>query len=214
VNGANWIPAECDVSIRPGWFYHASEDSLVKTPEALFAIYLKSVGRGANFLLNIPANRRGLISSYDSAALLGFAALRRKNFHSSILEHPGASVQLNGKNVRSELTDGNEDTWISAGKDYKNASIDIRFNKKTELNCIELKEPVQEGQRVKSFTIELRNGNELLASLQQTTIGHQRILTFPLQSVTSIRIKITDAKTDPLINELAVFKIDEDLVEK
>jgi alpha-L-fucosidase len=214
VNGANWIPAECDVSIRPGWFYHASEDSLVKTPEALFAIYLKSVGRGANFLLNVPANRSGLISSYDSAALLGFAALRRRNFHSSILRNPGVSVQLNGKNVRTELTDGKEDTWISAGKDYKNASIDIRFNKETEVNCIELKEPVQEGQRVKSFTIELRNGKELLASLQQTTIGHQRILTFPVQVVTGIRIKITDAKTDPLISELAVFKIDEDLVEK
>jgi len=214
LNGTNWIPAECDVSIRPGWFYHASEDSLVKTPEALFEIYLKSVGRGANFLLNVPANRSGLISSYDSSALMGFAALRRKSFHSSILRDAGTSVQLNGKNVRAELTDGKEDSWVSAGKDYKNAFLDIRFRKKTELNCIELKEPVQQGQRVKSFTIELRNGNQLLGRLEQTTIGHQRILTFPTQAVTGIRIKITDAKTDPLISELAVFKIDEDLVEK
>ncbi len=58
VNGRNWIPAECDVSIRPGWFYHAKEDSMVKSPETLFGIYLKSVGRGANLILNVPPDRR------------------------------------------------------------------------------------------------------------------------------------------------------------
>ncbi len=61
INGKNWIPAECDVSIRPGWFYHKEEDDKVKTPEQLFELYLKSVGRGANLLLNIPPDRRGLI---------------------------------------------------------------------------------------------------------------------------------------------------------
>jgi len=214
VNGANWIPAECDVSIRPGWFYHASEDAKVKTPGTLFEIYLKSVGRGANFLLNVPADRRGLISAYDSAALMGFAALRTKSFHSSLLKGGDASIQLGKKNVKPELTDGKENTWSSLGKDYKNEFLDIRFNKITELNCIRLKEPLQNGQRVASFTIELLNGNKLLSSLEQTTIGHQRILTFPTQSVTQIRIKITKAKADPLISGIAAYKIDSDLVEK
>ena len=214
VNGANWIPAECDVSIRPGWFYHASEDAKVKTPGTLFEIYLKSVGRGANFLLNVPADRRGLISAYDSAALMGFAALRTKSFHSSLLEGGDASIQLGAKNVKPELTDGKGNGWISLGKDYKNEFLDIRFNKITELNCIRLKEPLQNGQRVASFTIELLNGNKLLSSLEQTTIGHQRILTFPTQAVTRIRIKITNARADPLISGIAAFKIDSDLVEK
>jgi alpha-L-fucosidase len=214
VNGANWIPAECDVSIRPGWFYHASEDAKVKTPGTLFEIYLKSVGRGANFLLNVPADRRGLISAYDSAALMGFAALRTKSFHSSLLEGGDASIQLGTKNVKPKLTDGKGNTWISLGKDYKNEFLDIRFNKITELNCIRLKEPLQNGQRVASFTIELLNGNKLLSSLEQTTIGHQRILTFPTQSVTQIRIKITKARADPLISGIAAYKIDSDLVEK
>ncbi|HKP31605.1 MAG TPA: alpha-L-fucosidase, partial [Chitinophagaceae bacterium] len=62
VFGKNWIPAECDVSIRPGWFYHKEEDNKVKSPEELFDLYLKSVGRGANLLLNIPPDRRGLIN--------------------------------------------------------------------------------------------------------------------------------------------------------
>ncbi|MBK6931786.1 MAG: alpha-L-fucosidase [Saprospirales bacterium] len=71
-NGAHWIPAECDVSIRPGWFYHPEEDDRVKTPDQLFDIYLKSVGRGANLILNVPPDRRGRIHPRDSAALAGF----------------------------------------------------------------------------------------------------------------------------------------------
>jgi alpha-L-fucosidase len=214
VNGANWIPAECDVSIRPGWFYHASEDSLVKSPKTLFEIYLKSVGRGANFLLNVPADRRGLIASPDSAALMGFARLRSASFHSSLTENRGTTVMLDGKNVRPELTDGNEDTWISMGADYKNKFLDIRFDKITEVNCVLLKEPLQNGQRVKSFTVELLKGNRLLASLNQTTIGHQRILTFPKQAITGMRIRINDAKADPLLSGISIFRIDDDLVEK
>ena len=151
VNGANWIPAECDVSIRPGWFYHASEDSLVKTPEKLFEIYLKSVGRGANFLLNVPADRRGLISTYDSASLVAFAALRKKSFHLSLLQNGGASVRLGKENVKEVLTDGKENTRISMGDDYKSKFLDIRFNKLQELNCIQLKEPLQERTKGKSL---------------------------------------------------------------
>ena len=71
-NGTAWIPAEVDVSIRPGWFYHAEEDSLVKTPERLFEIYLTSVGRGSTLLLNVPPDKRGLIHENDLAALKGW----------------------------------------------------------------------------------------------------------------------------------------------
>ena len=214
VNGANWIPAECDVSIRPGWFYHASEDSLVKTPEKLFEIYLKSVGRGANFLLNVPADRRGLISTYDSASLVAFAALRRKSFHLSLLQNGGASIRLGKENVKEVLTDGKENTRISMGEDYKSKFLDIRFNKLQELNCIQLKEPLKNGQRLKAFIIELLNGNQVLYRMEQTTIGHQRILTFPMQAVKQIRIRVTDAKADPLISEVGAYHIDERLVEK
>lgn len=80
VYGSNWIPAECDVSIRPGWFYHKEEDDKVKSPEVLFDLYLKSVGRGANFLLNVPPDQRGLIHENDSAALVGFKKLKDNTF--------------------------------------------------------------------------------------------------------------------------------------
>ena len=84
MNGKNWIPAECDGSIRPGWFYHKEEDEKVKTPEQLFQLYLRSVGRGANLLLNVPPDRRGLISERDSTALIEFKKLRDDNFKENL----------------------------------------------------------------------------------------------------------------------------------
>ena len=202
------------MSIRPGWFYHSAEDSLVKTPKALFEIYLKSFGRGSNLLLNVPADRSGLISAYDSAALMGFARLREESFHSSLIKKDNAEILLNKKNVTESLTDENENTWITLGNDYATDFLEIRFTKIQSVNCMLLKEPLQNGQRVNSFTIELWNGNQLLYRLEQTTIGHQRMLTFPVQTVTRIRIKITGAKSDPMISEVGVYQIDEQLVEK
>lgn len=83
-NGKSWIPAECDVSIRPGWFYHKEENEKVKTPAELFGLYLRSVGRGANLLLNVPPDRNGLISKEDSAALVGFKKLREECFAKTV----------------------------------------------------------------------------------------------------------------------------------
>src|SRR5690606_23958812 len=79
-DGTHWIPAEVDVSIRPGWFYHAREDSLVKSPEALLDIYLTSVGRGSTLLLNVPPDKTGRINQRDVDALSGFRKLLDETF--------------------------------------------------------------------------------------------------------------------------------------
>ena len=95
MNGKNWIPAECDVSIRPGWFYHREEDEKIKTPEELFQLYLKSVGRGANLLLNVPPDRTGRINEKDSAALVRFKKLRDESFNKVFVECNSDSVVIN-----------------------------------------------------------------------------------------------------------------------
>jgi alpha-L-fucosidase len=79
-HGSRWLPAECDVSIRPGWFWHERENARVKTSEQLIDLYYKSVGRGANLLLNVPPNRDGLVSAEDAASLKAFGAWRRNTF--------------------------------------------------------------------------------------------------------------------------------------
>ncbi len=149
VNGKVWIPAECDVSIRPGWFYHKEEDDKVKAPEELFRLYLKSVGRGANLLLNVPPDREGLIDAHDSAVLVGFKQLRDESFDKPI--------------VNKKFTD--------ASSTYK---IDLHQSQK--INCIVLKEDIATGQKIKSFTIQLQQKNNTVKELHANTIGKKLIL--------------------------------------
>jgi alpha-L-fucosidase len=211
VNGKNWIPAECDVSIRPGWFYHAAEDSLVKSPEKLFSIYLKSVGRGANLILNVPPDRRGLISSYDSAALMGFARLRLESFFNNLILNENAVIFFEGQNITNLLADGNGD--FNLGNAYKKENVEIVFAKSIAVNCIFLKEAVSKGQRIKSFSIELYDGDSLVYRTNRSTIGHHRLVSFPTRHANKIDIRITDAKSDPILNGMGVYFISERLVE-
>jgi alpha-L-fucosidase len=210
--GKNWIPAECDVSIRPGWFYHPNEDSLVKSPEQLFKIYLKSVGRGANLLLNVPPDRRGLITSYDSAALMGFARLRLESFFNNLIQNENAVIFYEGRNITNVLANGNGDFGL--GKQYKKEYLEIVFNKPVAMNCIFLKEAVAHGQLIKAFNISFFKGDSLIFKKTGTTVGHHRLISFSTQHADRIRVQIDDAKSEPILNGLGVYFIPEKLVER
>jgi alpha-L-fucosidase len=118
-------------------------------------------------------------------------------------------ISLGNKNLTDLLTNDNENSWVNLGNDYANVFLDIRFNHIQLMNCIRLEEPVQNGQRVKSFSIEILKGGEFMYRLDETTIGHQRILTFPLTSADEIRIFVKDSKSNPLISEIDVYRIDD-----
>jgi alpha-L-fucosidase len=94
--GTHWLPAECDVSIRPGWFYHPAEDDKVKSPEQLLELYYQSVGRGASFLLNLPPDRRGRIHESDERSLRGFGRLLERTFALDL----AAGARASASNVR------------------------------------------------------------------------------------------------------------------
>jgi len=187
-NGKNWIPAECDVSIRPGWFYHQQEDDKVKTPEQLFQLYLKSVGRGSALLLNVPPDRRGLINEHDSAALVGFKKLRDESFGKAVI---------------------NKKFPLAYNNNYK-----IRFGSLKKINCIVLKEPIQLGQRVKNFIVEVKKDGNVVKEIAGTTIGRKRILTFESTEANGFDIIFIDAKAKPIVSEASAYLIDEGLIEK
>jgi alpha-L-fucosidase len=101
-HGSHWLPAECDVSIRPGWFWHERENARVKTPAQLIDLYYQSAGRGANLLLNVPPNRDGLLSTEDIASLKAFGEYRRRVFDKKL--PPGA--EFNVIRVREDIRYG------------------------------------------------------------------------------------------------------------
>ncbi|HLO39162.1 MAG TPA: alpha-L-fucosidase [Lacibacter sp.] len=201
--GKHWIPAECDVSIRPGWFYHAEEDNKVKTPQQLFDLYLKSVGRGATLLLNVPPDRRGKFHASDSAALVGFKKLRTEAFRrKESLTTPTENTKL--------LTDGKITTSIQLKQ-----PVTLQLKRKTKINCIVLKEDIRIGQGVSKFKLTVVSSDgETVFETTGTTIGRKRILTFPAVDAISITLSIEESKRLFRVSEIEAYLIDEMLIEK
>lgn len=212
--GKNWIPAECDVSIRPGWFYHKEQDDSVKNASELFNIYLKSAGRGANLLLNVPPDRRGLISSYDSIALMNFKKLRDESFQKDLCKNALIKYAADKiSHTTTLLNDNDDNTFVSLNTD-SSSSIQIKFPYIKKINCIVLKEPLQMGQRIAAFTVRLSKNNSLVKKILAKTIGKKRILTFPETEVDDISIHIDEAKSTPLISEISAYKINGNLIKE
>lgn len=205
VNGQHWIPAECDVSIRPGWFYHKAEDNKVKTPEQLFDLYLKSVGRGANLLLNVPPDGRGLINGNDSAALVGFRKLKEQYFKNDLVKNAIVSI-ISGDSVKAN-------GLIAEITDFQNEFVNVHFKKPVKINCVVLKEFIKDGQAIQKFYIQIRN-NKQLESYMYSTVGRKRIITFPAIEADDFSIHFIDAKKKIKISEIKAYLIDEKLIEK
>ena len=208
-NGDFWMPAEVDVSIRPGWFYHEEEDSLVKTPEDLFDIYLSSVGRGSNLLLNVAPDRSGLIPEPDVLSLFQWSRKLDEIFANDLA--PAAKVTADsyrGKSSRFSmvnLTDGDKETYWATDDNVISGSIELDFEEPKLIEFVLLQEYIKLGQRVKTFNIEvLQNGQwEQVASA--TTIGYKRIVRISPVETEKVRINITEAKACLAISNIEIY---------
>lgn len=193
-NGTHWVSPEVDVSIRPGWYYHPDQDDKVKTPDSLLKIYVASVGRNANLLLNIPVDTRGLIHENDSASLMGFAAIRAKSL-----------VNLLKGNSLDPLFDGKNSTYWMASE--KNNFIKVDLNNAQRVNTIMLQEPIALGQRVSSFEVELVDDAGRKEVIRAGTIGHKRMITFKERKLKSFQIRFTSSRGKVLISNVEAYRI-------
>lgn len=208
-NGTSWIPAEVDVSIRPGWFYHAEEDSLVKSPEKLFDIYLTSVGRGSTLLLNVPPDRRGLIHEKDVQVLKNWRALLDKEFKTNLaLNAKTFASSYRGKNsifAPTNATDGNKETYWATDDNITTAVVEIDLGQQRTVKYLILQEYIKLGQRIKSFTVDAWINGAWKSIGSGTTIGYKRILKFEPTETGKLRINIKGSKACPLISNIEVY---------
>ncbi len=208
-NGSHWIPAEVDVSIRPGWFYHAREDSLVKSPEQLLDIYLTSVGRGSTLLLNVPPDRRGLIHEADVAALRGWRELLDREFatdfaagaHCTATSYRGNDDEY----APGKVTDGDKETYWTTDDDITTASLEVDLGTPRQIQYVILQEYIRLGQRVRAFSVDARINNEWRRIGEATTIGYKRILKVDPVEITGIRVNILSSRACPLISTVSVY---------
>jgi len=181
-HGSHWLPAECDVSIRPGWFWHEAENSRVKTPAQLIDLYYKSAGRGANLLLNVPPNRQGLLQKEDIAALKSFGDYRRATFGANLAAHAKATTP----DANSRVLD---------------------FARPVQFNVVRVREDIRYGQRIDAAAIESwgAQGWEPVGTV--TSIGARRLVRLEKPVTTRrLRVRVTESAAPPLVAEVALFR--------
>ena len=206
VNGKHWIPAEADVSIRPGWFYHAAEDTKVKSPKTLFNLYLHSVGNGGNLLLNVPPDRTGRINAVDSAALMGFRKIRENAFTTDLFAKSTITTNTNKNKDLTHLIDHDINTFWTSSQ-AENTELVFDLPQKKQINSVILEEMIKYGQRVKSFTIDIFDGMKYQTVFTGTTIGRKKIALFAKQETNKVRITITHSKAVPVLRNVSGFLI-------
>ena len=203
-----WYPAETDVSIRPGWFYHAAEDDKVKTPETLVDIYFSSVGRNGVLLLNVPPDRRGLIHENDIASLRGMRAILDGTFRTSYAD--GAEVKASseqaGHPARSIL-DGRKETFWTADDRVESASVEFELKAEATFDVALVAEHIAAGQRVESFRLETRTNDGWREFTRGTTIGYKRLLRFPAVTARAVRLVIEGSRTSPTLAGFGLYKM-------
>ena len=209
-DGNQWVPAECDVSIRPGWFYHPEQDDRVKTVDQLTDLYYRSVGHNATLLLNFPVDRNGLVHPTDSANAVNFHKNIKKQLANNLLGGivPTVSDERGGAFRAKAITDGKYDTYWAANDSVLTASIVFELPKKEQVNRMMLQEYIPLGQRVKSFTVEYSQNGEwspVVLNEETTTIGYKRLLRFKTVETDKLRITITDSRACPTINNIEAY---------
>lgn len=209
-DGNQWVPAECDVSIRPGWFYHPEQDDRVKTVDQLTDLYYRSVGHNATLLLNFPVDRNGLVHPTDSANAVNFHKNIKKQLANNLLDGivPTVSDERGGAYRAKAITDGKYDTYWAANDSVLTASIVFELPKKEQVNRMMLQEYIPLGQRVKSFTVEYSQNGEwspVVLNEETTTIGYKRLLRFKTVETDKLRITITDSRACPTINNIEAY---------
>lgn len=221
-DGNQWVPAECDVSIRPGWFYHPEEDDRVKSPDQLVDLYYRSVGHNATLLLNFPVDRRGLIHPVDSANAVRFHEMIQQQLKTNLVAGmiPKVSNERGGDFVASALTDDNFDTYWATEDGVTTADIEFSFDTPTRMNRMMLQEYIPLGQRVKAFVVEYLDKDTWLPvklNEETTTIGYKRLLRFETVETKGIRIRITDARGPLCLSNVGVYdagNVSDSFVEK
>ena len=208
--GPHWVVGECDVSIRPGWFYHKSEDDKVKTPQQLVDLYYQSVGRNGTFLLNLPPDRRGLIHEKDVAAVKEFKSILDETFRVNLAFGKKAKAssqwQKHAKFAAANVTDNDSQSYWAAKQGDAQPTITIDLGKPTTFDRVMLQEPIRLGQRISGFRVEARIDGKWQAVAEGTTIGYKRLLRIEPITADRLRVTILSANNTPALTNVGLFK--------
>ena len=208
-NGKFWMPAEADVSIRPGWYYHESQNRRVRTAQDLIRLFFLTVGRGASLNLGLPPDRRGRLPDSDVKSLRGFGKWLRENFGTNLARDAKVTASnVRGKGRRfsaDNVTDGKRDSYWCTEDAVLAASITMDLGKDTEFNVVSLREYLPLGQRVDGWALDRWDGGQWVELATGTAIGRRLWRGGPVVC-SRVRLRITKAAAPPAISEFALHR--------
>lgn len=211
-NGAYWMPAECDVPLRPGWFYHASQDAQVKTPSALLDLYYASVGRGAGLDLGLSPDKRGLLNESDVAALKGFGDLLRRTFTVNLAR--GARVKASNTRGHADalfgarfLLDDDRYSYWATDDSVTTPEVVLELAGDKTFNVIRLRENIKLGQRIEGAAIDIMAGNQWKEIATATSIGSNRLIRLNKDiTARKVRLRITTSPVCIALSDFGLYK--------
>ncbi len=200
-DGARFLPAEADMSIRPGWFWHEEQNAQVKTPGELFRYWFTSVGSNAGMLLNLPPNRHGLLERQDIVSLLESERLERATFSYSFAA--GAEVSADtGEGADRILSD--DETFFAAAE--TEAVLSLKLLREEWFDCLLLSEKIEYGQRITDFSVEAFCGGKWVSVLEGKSVGYKRAAYFDRVSTDLLRIRLRGSAA-PVLRFFGIYRL-------
>ncbi|TFE27208.1 alpha-L-fucosidase [Cohnella luojiensis] len=201
-----WYPAEVNTSIRPGWFYHPEEDDQVKSLDELLEVYYRSVGGNAAFLLNLPPDKRGLIHENDARRMRELGQKIRETFRNDMcLEAAVVASHEDAMHPAVNLLDGKRDSFWCPPEGAEQAEIIIDLQREKSFDRIVLMEHIRAGQRIESFELAWKDGDDWKPLDRGTVVGYKRICRFGEVSARYIRLSVTASRWQPTLESIQIY---------
>ena len=202
-----WYPAEVDVSLRKGWFYHPEEDYSVKPLSKLMEIYYNSVGSNANFLLNISPTTEGKIHEKDMETLLSMGAQLEIDFNENLAE--GSIItdnrHLDEKHTGQMALSSNPEEYWHSGDDPDGAELILDLGDEYDIDKIVLGEHIRTGQQIEKFTLYAQVKGKWKKLAAETVIGYKRICRFDEIRVRYFKLVIEKARCFATISKFEAY---------
>ena len=212
IGGEMYVPAEVDVSIRPGWFYHKEQDEKVKSSRALDDIWFKSVGRNAMMLLNFPPDRRGLLVDKDIKNAV--ESNRRINKMLSVNYADNATLRADSTYCESTEIENvildDKNLFFATNEGKSTAVIDILLDDDYCYNVLIIGEKVELGERITSFKLEALDGDTAVTVAEGTSVGYLKATRFKEASYRKLRLTLEGVAAPLTLRHLALHHYDED----
>lgn len=208
-SGSHWVPPECDVSLRIGWFYHAKEDNHVKSVEKLLQLYYSSVGRGACLNLNLGPDRRGVLHENDVQVLRAFGETLRATLATNLAigaRITASDVRGGDQRFRAEnLLDDRVGSYWTTDDGMITAEVVLELSRPTKFTVVRLREFLPLGQRVEEFALDVWEDGSWHHFAEGKSIGYQRMIRVQPVTADRVRLRILRSPPCPAICELAIF---------